>query len=449
MTALDPPIRKSPKVRGFDVSARPRLSWAFAVGRGECAPVPAVVATVSSRENEIPGLGRRTDPIRVVRGVDPARLKLSPEEAALLARLGGETTLGELLQRSGLPEARAIGALLALRSRGVVEARDGGARETGRYVGFVFNLLELNEEGVDLDVDRRKEVLFLFARIGKVSHYDLLGVPPGADAGRVKEAYFELSKRFHPDRFFQKRLGSYKPKLDAVFKALVEAEKTLVDPALRRAYEAKLKAADPAAQKRDAEEAAIDEARAAERRARMLKRSPLMKRLGTAGEFAKRGREAYDKALWSQAAADLATAASLDPKNEELGRLAAEAKRKADLERAEEVLHKADFAATSGDAYAAFEYAKQAVEVAPRSAKVLKKALALWLDAGREAQEAREVAARLVELMPNDADAHALYGRALIQSGQEKTGKKALERALELNPHQAYARSVLKKFWPF
>jgi curved DNA-binding protein CbpA len=58
----------------------------------------------------------------------------------------------------------------------------------------------------------------------------LLGVPDGADARRLKRAYFKLSKEIHPDRYFGQRLGSFTDRLPFVFEALSRAHARLTSP---------------------------------------------------------------------------------------------------------------------------------------------------------------------------------------------------------------------------
>jgi curved DNA-binding protein CbpA len=93
------------------------------------------------------------------------------------------------------------------------------------------------EEDVDLDVERRRQVLDTFYRLEVLHYYDLLGVPRDADKKVIRSAYFDLSKTFHPDTLFRKRLGGYKHKMETVFRKLTEAYETLSKKATRAAYD--------------------------------------------------------------------------------------------------------------------------------------------------------------------------------------------------------------------
>jgi curved DNA-binding protein CbpA len=95
-------------------------------------------------------------------------------------------------------------------------------------------------EDVDLDVELRRRVLDAFHDLDQRDHYALLGVSAAADKKVIKRAYYELAAAFHPDRYFRKRLGSFKVRMEAVFARLTIAHDTLADKENRAAYDAYL-----------------------------------------------------------------------------------------------------------------------------------------------------------------------------------------------------------------
>ena len=86
------------------------------------------------------------------------------------------------------------------------------------------------EEDVDLDVERRKWVLDLHTRLSAITHYEILDVPRDADKKAIKRAYFALAAKLHPDRYFGKKLGSFKPRMEALFARLTRAYDALLSP---------------------------------------------------------------------------------------------------------------------------------------------------------------------------------------------------------------------------
>src|SRR3954447_438693 len=116
--------------------------------------------------------------------------------------------------------------------RALFQASHGGAaKHTESYVkgrARIPSLMagdssEHPDEEVDLDEKRRKYIVDAFAQLDRLNHYALLGIARTADKKAIKAAYYRLAGLVHPDRYFGKRLGSYKPKMEAVFAAISSA----------------------------------------------------------------------------------------------------------------------------------------------------------------------------------------------------------------------------------
>ena len=83
------------------------------------------------------------------------------------------------------------------------------------------------DDDLDLDAARRKRIDDLYFALDLLDHYRVLGVERDADRKDIRHAYFTLSKVFHPDTMFRKKLGSYKAKMEAIFHRLTEAYEVL------------------------------------------------------------------------------------------------------------------------------------------------------------------------------------------------------------------------------
>ena len=68
-------------------------------------------------------------------------------------------------------------------------------------------------------------------------HYEILGVEDTAERSDIQQAYYTLSRQWHPDRFFRVDLGEQGERLEAVFIAITEAYRTLSNDSARRAYD--------------------------------------------------------------------------------------------------------------------------------------------------------------------------------------------------------------------
>lgn len=101
----------------------------------------------------------------------------------------------------------------------------------------VYNVSEL-EEDVDIGIERRKQILEMYSRLQREqTHYQILGVSEDADKKQIRSVYFELSRVFHTDSVFGKRLGSYKTKMEIIFKHLTEAYEVLSRKKKRKEYD--------------------------------------------------------------------------------------------------------------------------------------------------------------------------------------------------------------------
>lgn len=91
------------------------------------------------------------------------------------------------------------------------------------------------------------------------SFYDVLGVETGASAEQLKSAYYELARRYHPDRF-RKTEPALLSRLESAFARITQAYDTLRDDRLRATYDTKQQARKKAPQLVDSvpKQAAVD-----------------------------------------------------------------------------------------------------------------------------------------------------------------------------------------------
>jgi len=97
-------------------------------------------------------------------------------------------------------------------------------------------------EVIDLTLEQQRDLSALHGRLPTADHYQLLGVEPQTETKAIRAAYYDFVRLFHPDRFFGKNLGSYKPKLTQVFARLTEAYETLNRSQTRAEYDRYLSA---------------------------------------------------------------------------------------------------------------------------------------------------------------------------------------------------------------
>jgi len=190
--------------------------------------------------------------------VDVRKLPLDPTDGFVLTRVDGNTSVVAISQMTGLPEFSVMASIEKLRGLGAVDLIDpaapppnvaappppppppekkasaGTAGRSQRYPEA-----ELDED-VEIDRDHRRQVLDLFYDLDDLDHYTLLGLTQDADKKAIKRAYYDLAARLHPDRFFRKKLGSFKSKMEVVFAKVTAAHDVLTSKEGKAEYDAYL-----------------------------------------------------------------------------------------------------------------------------------------------------------------------------------------------------------------
>lgn len=186
-------------------------------------------------------------------------LPIGPFEGFLVSRMDGRATVAEIADSTGATIEQVEQVVAQLTELGVLFVIGEDAQRGGSDSGFqrrsdkpseapagardalapepLFTQAELEEAGVDLDEPRRRSILQAYYELRESNHYEVLGVARDASKADIRAAYFALSKKFHPDTLFGKELGSFKPKMEAVFNALTEAYEALGKKKRRAEYD--------------------------------------------------------------------------------------------------------------------------------------------------------------------------------------------------------------------
>ena len=315
-----------------------------------------------------------------------------------------------------------------------------------RYQGFVFNVADLSED-VDIDAERRREILFLHAHLSDFTHWEVLSLPWNATSEAAREAYRDRVKVFHPDRYPGKRLGTYRARLEQIFRRLTEARDALANETTRAAYATRTAPADEFA--RAEAKRLDDEERSKERRARLGRTNPMLARVGRVHELVQRGRQQMAEGRFSQALNDFATALAIDPTLVDAKALAQEARRRSNAEKAKDLWDKAHAAEAVNNLELAQEMAAAAAEADPSNPRYPVFAARLALRRGAT-DAARSLAEAAVRVAPGHGPAREVLGEVLAAQGDKAGARRELERALELDPGLETARERLKRLrWSF
>lgn len=400
-----------------------------------------------SNASTIVGLGARTDHVAAVPYADPLRLGLTPEETALFNVVGRVARIGDVIARSGLGENRAIAVLLSLRAKGAIAP----ARVQNQQAGPVEHVDAAALEEVELEPERKREILELERQMDRMDHFQVLGVAPGALPSDVKKAYYEASRRYHPDRYYGKNLGSFRVRIERIFKRLSDAHAVLTHPEKRAAYTKAHPELEPPPPPAPAPAAVspVQAERQAERQARLARHPYLMRTHKLAGSVA-RAKVMLEAGDYERAFKELSQAQSLDPNNRELPGLIAMARRKHEAQRAKDEGEKAAALEKQSDLVGAASLYRRASTLDPQSALFAFKAAATGRAVGLELKEVRVLAERAVGLEPERPEHHFLLGAVLVESGAKKLAKRHFEETLKLEPEHSEAKAQLRKLrWSF
>lgn len=193
------------------------------------------------------GLAPRDAVPRFRASVPLSQLSIGPEEGFVLSRVDGVTRLGELLNLVPFPPERTIEILRRLWLGGAIEIpghappvvveRPAAPSTSSASVTAIPLAVGRVPDDVELTIEQVRSIDAFLAASHTKNAFELLGLERGADKKDVKRAYFKLSKEFHPDRYYGKRLGVYRERLVQIFQAVKAAFDLLSDDARREAYE--------------------------------------------------------------------------------------------------------------------------------------------------------------------------------------------------------------------
>jgi curved DNA-binding protein CbpA len=170
---------------------------------------------------------------RQVEGADVAAHDIGAQEAFVYSCIDGVLNVNDIADLTVVEPAlvsESIERLISLRVVEWVAAKVSSAPPVAELV-----------EDVEIDDALQAQIIETLRSADKLNHYELLGVSMDADRNEIRKAYFALSKTFHPDAYFGKRLGSFKAKMEVIFRKVTDAYEAVGRENKRDAYDRYLK----------------------------------------------------------------------------------------------------------------------------------------------------------------------------------------------------------------
>jgi tetratricopeptide (TPR) repeat protein len=343
-----------------------------------------------------------------------------------------------------------------------------------RYGDFVFDRALMTEK-VALEFDQKREILFIEAHLDRIGHFELLGARPTDDRKQLKKAFFAFSKKFHPDNFYGKDLGSYAERVQRIFKHGNDVFNLLYeDEGLRTAYfnaiqtreQARQDAADQLKQaledrkkELEARRMADADARAEGRKERLraklesrtrsrIERSratnnPMMERVRRAEQYYREGMAHYENESFVQAANSLKLACTFDPNNKTYADAFARVRERASSTIAENHWKRGILQESLGRTREALEAFVAAVEVHERPDYLTHTASLLATETD-DLHRAAELAHKATVMEPQNVDSLLLLGQIYARAKLHKKAIAVYEKVLSIDAKHEHAKKAIK-----
>jgi curved DNA-binding protein CbpA len=305
------------------------------------------------------------------------------------------------------------------------------------------------DPSIDLDVELQREILDFAAGLGRRYH-EILGVTADADARVVKKAYFALSKRLHPDRYFRRNTGAFGAVIEVCFKRLLEAYELLSDPTTRKEVQSSEFVSQFAVG--DCATAASARASSIDARRRLRERVSAMashtrmhrERRRKAKTFFEHGMSSFASSRWLEAAGAVRLAIAFDPENSAYREEFPNVQRNAHEERAKHLVKQGEGALEMRDYAAALDQFEEALHFRPGDAELAHRAAKLALQVSNDLKRAKEFAAQAVEIEPGSAAYRNTLAGIYAAAGLTANAKREYDAALRIDPNDKDAKLGLR-----
>src|SRR5665647_649358 len=162
---------------------------------------------------------------------------LTIEEKDILDKVNGKDAAEVILRTLTMPAEQYWKSLYLFYCLGVVDLEgDETAPEAAPDIKTRLRPASESHEDVPRQI---AEVLTFRDTLPSMTLYQILDIPRTATDEDVKKAYFQMARRFHPDRFDRQIAAEFKAQIDEVFDGITNAYRVLSNKDSRRVYDAK------------------------------------------------------------------------------------------------------------------------------------------------------------------------------------------------------------------
>ena len=145
------------------------------------------------------------------------KAEIDPRSGFLLSWVDGKRTLSEILAIAGMGRREAIQRIRDMFQLGLVDFGE----DTPGAEGF------LGRDGRVLSELEKQEIRHAWARMQRGDSLSVLGLRPGAKPDKIRQAFWESSRKFHLDRYSGMELGEYRRILEEINTSIAKAYQDL------------------------------------------------------------------------------------------------------------------------------------------------------------------------------------------------------------------------------
>ncbi|MGQ9898043.1 MAG: DUF4388 domain-containing protein [Acidobacteriota bacterium] len=389
------------------------------------------------------------------------RATLDGTEGFVLSRIAGRMTIDELVLISGVPEVTILRVVYGLLCAGIlVSSHPRPTLASPQTVAAPSQLpsaappsvvtpptpIDTPEpEAVNPDEARFElQMLHEFLSLRTTTYYDMLNVGPTASDADIKRSYYQMAKKYHPDRYRALGMPDVLESAEWVFARISEAYEKLRDPDVRRRYDEFIGLVPENTVQTEAKVASVTAPST-------TPGQPSVPPLSIPSpSIPPPGVPVAADTTGSLASATQPVGGHTGSSSQSLGRQTGPSTTGSISVPTETV---ADTAARSYDlACAAIErkdfitaitYLREAVRLSPDVIRYRSRLASLCMQNPKLRREAEDQLLAILKLDENYVDARLALGHMYHQAGMEKSARKQFEAALAIQPDNAVAKQML------
>lgn len=173
----------------------------------------------------------------------------SPAEGFILSRLDTPLRLEELMALSGLPEFETYRVLYGLSLGDFVTREDwqnvfrtertkpAKGQSATHSAPSITTQSEKSDKWITASVENEDLEAFLKRHEAATNHYEILELSLTANVNEIKDAYYAMARRYHPDRFHLQSGTRIHAQISSAFARVTQAYETLTNPNTRAGYD--------------------------------------------------------------------------------------------------------------------------------------------------------------------------------------------------------------------